>query len=197
MKLCKKCNNSKNFSEFWKNKKSSDGYTFYCIKCFKEVRKDSDKKYQQSDKGKKTRSKAVAKYWRSENGKKTIQEARRKPERIKKERYYYKQRKQIDPVYKLKCDLRRRLNLFLKLRNWKKTSKISEYLGCSPEYLKVYLENQFQPGMSWENRHLWHIDHIIPLGSANTSEKVIELCHYTNLQPLWAIDNLKKGNKIK
>lgn len=52
--------------------------------------------------------------------------------------------------------------------------------------------------MNWDNRGLygWHIDHIIPLSSAKTEEEVYKLCHYTNLQPLWAKENLSKGNKI-
>jgi hypothetical protein len=50
--------------------------------------------------------------------------------------------------------------------------------------------------MSWENRDEWHIDHIIPLSSANSEEELYKLCHYTNLQPLWAEENIKKSNKI-
>lgn len=50
--------------------------------------------------------------------------------------------------------------------------------------------------MTWENRGEWHIDHIIPLASASTEEELLALCHYTNLQPLWAFDNLSKGAKI-
>ena len=52
--------------------------------------------------------------------------------------------------------------------------------------------------MSWENHgiHGWHIDHIIPLSSGKTEDEILELFHYTNLQPLWAVDNLKKGGKL-
>lgn len=70
-------------------------------------------------------------------------------------------------------------------------------LGCTAEELKIYLESKFQGGMSWENRTLWHIDHIIPLSSFNLNDKeeFKKACHYSNLQPLWAEDNLKKGNR--
>jgi hypothetical protein len=49
--------------------------------------------------------------------------------------------------------------------------------------------------MSWENHGEWHIDHIVPLSSAITEEELRKLSHYTNLQPLWATDNLSKGSK--
>ena len=71
-------------------------------------------------------------------------------------------------------------------------------IGCTPEFLKEYLEKQFKSGMTWKNHSLkgWHIDHIIPLNSAKTPEVVEKLMHYTNLQPMWAEDNIKKSNKI-
>jgi hypothetical protein len=69
-------------------------------------------------------------------------------------------------------------------------------LGTDIPTVKQYLEKQFSVGMSWENHGKWHIDHIIPLASANNQEEMEKLCHYTNLQPLWAIDNLRKSDKL-
>ena len=66
-------------------------------------------------------------------------------------------------------------------------------LGCSWEELKTHIENQFTEGMSWDRLSEIHIDHIIPLASATTEEDLIKLAHYTNLQPLWAKDNISKG----
>ena len=70
-------------------------------------------------------------------------------------------------------------------------------LGCTIPELKQYLESKFQEGMTWENWgvHGWHIDHIIPLSSFDLTcrEQFLKVCHYTNLQPLWAKDNLSKG----
>jgi hypothetical protein len=92
--------------------------------------------------------------------------------------------------------MRRRIRGILTSKNIKKKFS-SEYLvGCNYNDLKCHLESLFIDGMSWENQGKWHIDHIIPLSSANNEEEIYKLCNYTNLQPLWTIDNLKKGSKL-
>ena len=70
-------------------------------------------------------------------------------------------------------------------------------VGCTPEFLKEYLEKQFKPGMTWQNytRKGWHIDHRTPLDSAKTPEDIEKLMHYTNLQPMWWRENIIKSNK--
>lgn len=92
-------------------------------------------------------------------------------------------------------NLRTRLNNALK----NKSGSAVTDLGCSIDELIIYLENLFLPGMTWENkgRYGWHIDHIIPLASFDLTkrEQTKKACHYTNLQPLWAKDNLSKGSK--
>ena len=75
-----------------------------------------------------------------------------------------------------------------------------ELVGCTIEELKIYLEKQFKEGMTWENRGIvWHIDHIKPISKFDlTNEEEQKKCfHYTNLQPLFAIDNLRKSNKYQ
>jgi hypothetical protein len=111
---------------------------------------------------------------------------------------YNKNRRQIDPIFKLKMTIRGRIRSFLKIKNITKKNKTFDIVGCSPEFLKKHLEKQFTNGMCWENHGLygWHIDHIIPVSTAKTDDGVYSLCHYTNLQPLWAEDNLKKSDKI-
>jgi hypothetical protein len=76
-----------------------------------------------------------------------------------------------------------------------KSEKTELLLGCNFDFFINYLFINFQDGMSFENHGEWHIDHIVPLAKCKTKEEIIKCCHYTNLQPLWAIDNLKKGAK--
>jgi len=110
---------------------------------------------------------------------------------------YQLKRLQVDVQYRVLRRLRSRLNHALK-GNWKSGSAIKD-LGCTVDQLKLHLESKFQPGMSWDNygKSGWHIDHIKPLSSFNLQDRVQlqQAVHYTNLQPLWASDNLKKGAK--
>lgn len=100
-----------------------------------------------------------------------------------------------DPLFRLKRNLRSRTRLAIQRRSC--SGSAIKDLGCSIDQLYSRLCKSFQPGMSWSNYGTkWHIDHIIPLASAKTSEELIKLCHYTNLQPLWAKDNLSKGAKV-
>lgn len=79
----------------------------------------------------------------------------------------------------------------------KKDCRSLDILGCSIEYAKQFLADKFSEGMSWNNHGEWHIDHIIPLSSAGNNLKLLKnLGHYTNLQPLWAHDNLSKNAKL-
>lgn len=96
--------------------------------------------------------------------------------------------------FKLKEVLRTRLAKAV-VRNQKTGSAVDD-LGCSIKEFKIYIESKFQPGMTWDNYGLWHIDHINPLDKYDLSnrEELLKACHYTNLQPLWAIDNIKKRN---
>ncbi len=110
---------------------------------------------------------------------------------------YQKNRKKYDFMFKIAHNMRVRMSIFLKSKNITKKNKTFEIIGCSPKFLKEHIEKQFTEGMSWDlmGQHI-HIDHIIPLASANTEEEIYKLCHYTNLQPLWGPDNLSKGAKI-
>ena len=164
--------------------------------------KEWEKNYKQSEHGKKIIKKAKDKYAKTIKGKEAIFNTykKRKDKGLVSEwrKVYEKERLKTDPIFKISVMVRKRINIFLKQKNIKKTNKSFEMIGCSPEYLKKYLENKFKPGMSWSNHgiHGWHIDHIIPLASAKNQEDFEKLTHYTNLQPLWSKENLSKKDKL-
>ena len=147
----------------------------------KDLRKSQMKSYQIVNKNK---IKAYNKTWRKST--KNIRSNKRR-ERIKH-----------DVQYKLSESLRRRLRCALN-GNYKSGSAVRD-LGCTIDELKSYLESKFQSGMTWDNWTIdgWHIDHIKPLASFDLTDRkqMLEACHYTNLQPLWATDNLSKSDKI-
>lgn len=85
----------------------------------------------------------------------------------------------------------------LKKINFEKKSRTFEALGYKPEELVMHIEKQFIKGMSWDNMHKWHIDHIVPISTAKTQEEVIALNQLSNLRPLWSKDNMKKNDSIE
>ena len=113
------------------------------------------------------------------------------------ERLNSKKRRDTDPLYKMTRTIRSLMYNSIKKQGYSKRSKTYKILGCDFETFKKHIERQFTKGMNWNNHGEWHYDHIIPISSAQTEEEVIKLNHYTNFQPLWAEDNLRKSNKIK
>lgn len=95
------------------------------------------------------------------------------------------------------ANLRSRLKKWTTSKNLGRRSEMNKLVGCSKDYLKKHIEKQFKSGMTWENhgRYGWHIDHIIPLNNFDPKDpvEVKKANHYSNLQPLWAIENLKKN----
>ena len=163
----------------------------------KEKIKQCRKKYRLKNKEK---QKQYEKKWRLNNKEKANQKC--KEWRLKNKEYskkylskYEKKRRKIDPNFKLIKNMRTRIWFALK-RKYKSKSTI-KLLGCSIEECWQHLESKFQPGMTRENHGLWHVDHIKPCSSFDLRCPVQQLAcfHYTNLQPLWAIDNIKKGAK--
>ena len=209
MKVCKKCLIEKPLNEFYIKRTE-------CIVCAKEYRKLSYKKnpdrqkersklrnlndpnyaknYQKNNREKVNNT---AKKWRDENPDKSVECVLRwRSNHKKKYNQYQKLYRTNNDLVKLSSNIRNRINKYLKINRVSKKNTTFEIVGCSPQFLKGYLENQFVDGMTWENRGEWHIDHIIPLSSAKTEEEFYKLCHYTNLQPLWAEENMKKSNKL-
>lgn len=121
-----------------------------------------------------------------------------------RKREYAKNRLKTDPAFKLRMYMSNRLYCAISGRS--KSSSTFEYIGCTPDQLRQYLESKFLEGMTWENygnplgdhSYGWHVDHIKPISSFDLSieENIYVAWHYSNLQPLWGIDNLRKNNRI-
>jgi len=179
MKKCCKCKIEKDLSEFGKHKSLKDGLNIQCKTCVKE----RNEKYRQANKEK--ISEHMKEYY--ESNKEKINERNDK---------YKKNRRKIDPFFKMKDNLRSRTTAAFRNMGYSKTSKTQEMLGVDWEIVKQHIESQFTKGMNWDNQGIWHTDHIIPLASAKDEKELLKLCHYSNLQPLWAEDNLSKSDKI-
>lgn len=196
-KHCPTCNTWKQLTEFNKQSSSWDNLVRMCRQCYceyKNNKRKNDDKYKESDKlykenyTKSGRRKEVSK----------IRYETKKDEIIKKCVEYNKFKYNNDPYFKVVCSMRTRISKLLKQKGADKYNNFYKYLGCSKDNFIQYFESKFKEGMTWENHGEWHIDHIKPCASFNLlNEEEQQKCfHYTNLQPLWAAENLSKGSKI-
>lgn len=106
-----------------------------------------------------------------------------------------KRRRASDPGFAVVGRLRCRLNFAIRKSGAEKIETTMALVGCTTKQLLAHLEAQFLPGMSWENRGEWHIDHIVPCASFDMTDPAQqrECFHYSNLRPLWAAENIRKG----
>lgn len=227
-KLCSRCKTPKYLSLFYICKRNKDGFRNECIDCKKKekiLNLDRYKEYYKEYyiKNKDTIRTRLKKYYKDNRvailySVKEYQEKNR--DRIRDyhksyfQEYYSKNKDEIRKKYKswfnfsYKFNTKMRLktilvNRFKRLfRNSRTSKEFFDLQGCDMYDLKLWLEANFLPGMSWENYgckfNQWSIDHIIPLSKFNLEdlEQRKKAFHYTNIQPLWHIDNLKKSNKI-
>jgi hypothetical protein len=122
---------------------------------------------------------------------------RENPENRHKEYLQKKERLKNDELFRFRLSVTCNINSAIKSRGFRKNrSKSKSILCCSIEEFRNYIENKFTDDMTWDNQGKWHLDHQIPVSLANTKEEIIELCHYSNYQPMWGSDNISKGSKI-
>lgn len=173
---CVKCKSK--LSDETGYKRAEGGYHSYCKLCNKLA---SDKYRKQHLSQDRKRKNDWAKKWRQEN-----------PEKAKEKDSLDNKKRRSSIEGNLRNLIGNRIRMAIK--GCKKSSTTS-LIGCTLKKAREHLEAQFQPGMTWLNQGDWHIDHIKPCASFDlTKESEQKICfHYTNLQPLWALDNLKKG----
>lgn len=224
MKRCTICGESKALSEFHRQATRPDGLGNWCKPCKSEKKRAAyladaapakrraaeyrkahpekaaaakRKCYQQ--KREHYREKGRQKY--VENREEILQywaryRAENRNAKNQRDRAYVRDRLTRDPLFRLTYAMRNRIFQAFRDKAVSQRSKTSAILGCDWETLRRHIEHRFTAGMSWDNYGAWHVDHIVPLASASDEAGSVALCHYLNLQPLWAADNIRKGAKI-
>ena len=173
--ICRGCNLVKPLSDFYSNRLS---------RC-KECEKTRMKVYRENNPDARRQTK---KKWNSNN----IEYVK------KRKKEHIKRRVKRDPIFRAMRIMRTRTSFYANKKFNEKRGKFVEIIGIDRDGFRDYISSKFKEGMSWENYgwSTWHLDHIIPLSSAKTIKELEELSHYTNLQPLWKDENLKKSNKL-
>lgn len=166
--MCSDCKEDKPISEFNKDKFKSTGYRTRCRSC--------DRNYKRT-------------YW-----------LKNSHELIKEKTRHRRNSPDIWMAHGLRVRIGKIMREIYKINTSNKAGSAVRDLGYSIQDFKKYIESKFQSGMTWDNHGFygWHIDHIKPLSNFDLTnrEQFLIACHYTNLQPLWACDNLRKGNKV-
>jgi hypothetical protein len=225
MKKCNKCGLSKSYDEYHNSKSYSDGKNVMCKVCKSEKSKRYYEKNSEHVKKRildnyyDDREKhwgRMCNYYKENRDDlleyKSEYYERNKEHMLELSSVYYKENKEdINEKNKLyMCERRKTDKLFvlketissliyhsLRRSGYKRNKRTMDVLGCTIQEFKDYIESLFVDGMSWDNKGEWHIDHKRPVGWAKDEEEIYELNHYTNLQPMWGIDNIRKGNRYE
>ncbi len=189
-KLCGQCGKTKTLSEFNRNKSNPDGLDYQCRACKKLyylknrgiILKKKKEEYEIDGEAARERTRK----WHKEN----------KDRSNELNNNWYIKKYHNDPLFRFEKLCRCRIQDAFRRLDSKKSKRSLELLGADWETVQRHIEQQFVEGMTWKNYGEWQADHVIPLVSANNKEELIPLLHYTNLQPLWALDNNRKGSKM-
>ena len=189
-KRCSHCKQTKDLSYFWNNKFYEDNKSTYCKDCGKIFEQNKYKKH-----GEQIRERERRRMQLPHNKEK--QRLRWKnPKRREWAYNYRKNKRKMNIIFKLSCNLRSRIWDALHGKN--KSKHTVELLGCTVDEFKTYLESKFEEGMSWENYSYtgWHLGHVIPCAAFNLvqPEEQAKCFHFSNIKPQWAKDNFKENS---
>jgi|TARA_R110002110_G_scaffold114777_3_gene284697 hypothetical protein len=190
-KTCGKCKKEKPFPEFHKRSASKDGYRRQCKLCVSLYWKKMYPIFGRS------KAKIYCDEHREEmNAYAKLYNARNKETLTVKRNAWHRKKLKSDPIFKLRARVSGSIRTAFKQGGFLKDKRSHEVLKCSILEFKVYIEKQFKEGMTWKNYGEWQLDHAVPHSLGITAEEVIALNHYSNFQPLWKEDNLKKADKL-
>lgn len=168
MKKCSTCKINKNLSFYHKDKRNNDGHTERCKECKKELYlKNRDVILKRQSEYDKLNKDVINKRVRERRGN--------------------------DILVRLRHNCSSRLRGSINYD--KDNNSIIEILGCSVIDFKKHIESQFKKGMSFDNYGEWELDHILPIGNADSEEEILKRSNYLNIQPLWKNENRIKSNK--
>ena len=212
-KVCSKCKEEKELTEFYKHKKSP------CKVCRllynkeyrqnnKEKRREYRKEYDEKNKekikeyyqnNKERLNKRIKEYRQNNIVKERLKEYRQnnKDRIMEYKNRYARLRRKSEPLFKITTNIRNLISRSIKRNGYNKKSKTYKILGCSFEEFKLHIESQWEEWMNWDNygkcngeeKYGWDIDHIIPVSSGKCEESNIRLNHYSNMRPLCSYVN--------
>ena len=203
MKYCGGCKQTKDESEFNKNRNRKDGLSTQCRECSKEYYQNNREAIRKKQREQRQRNREARKEYLEKKRDEIRNKAKEWRENNREEilewkRNYERNRRNSDVQYAITLNLRTRLNKAIRLGS-KRGSAVRD-LGCSIEELLEHLESQFyDERMSWDTwGPEWHIDHIYPLAAADIEDRVqfLAVNNWRNLQPLTVEENLSKGNTV-
>lgn len=202
MKTCNQCGQEKPLSEFRNRKDSKDGKRNNCKIC----QSNHNKLYNEANAD---NIAIIRKAFYDNNQERLLAEKKKNYEAnreifIKRQSNYDRYKRQTDPIYRLKKNVRIMVVKSLKNKSYTKKSQSFNIIGCLQDEFITYIKSKWEPWMNWENYGLyngepnygWDIDHKTPISSAIIEEDIIRLNHYTNLQPLCSLINrkIKRGS---
>ena len=195
-KTCTKCGETKDFSQYHAKPAGRFGLHSICKPCrgaqakawvarnperSQVIQRDAKRRIRLTEEGRARLSRINGEY------------AKRHPKRIAAK---LQARIKADPVFAMATRARRALSKAMARGGYTKRSRTQEILGCDWNFFKAHIERQFTKGMSWSRISEIEIDHVVPISSAKTELEVLSLSHYTNLRPMWSVDNRAKSDKI-
>lgn len=182
-KICSTCHSEKDLSEFSRDRSKPDGLCYVC----KECNKRRSEQYRKSPANKESLKVGFRKYAKTTKG------------HVVRRKVQNKLRSKQTSQKRIEHNMR--VRIANGLRSVPKSQHTIQLIGCSWVALKIHLESLFQLDMTWNNygkgEGKWSVDHIRPLTSFDltSSEQQKQCFHYTNLQPLWYMENSRKGGK--
>jgi hypothetical protein len=190
MKICAACGVSKAHIEFHRDISQKDGLRHACKPCVLARRARWRKEHPDAV------SAGYKRWYETHRAQRHDTKSQWRAANIEHIRSYEHKRLASNTNARIAHALRRRLRSAIKAN--RAGSAVTD-LGCTIDDLCIYLHAKFVSGMTWENYGEWHIDHIIPLSAFDLTDRAqfLRACHYTNLQPLWASDNLRKGDRYE